>query len=89
MPTIAESGYPGFEAVGWIGIAAPAETPTAILDKLNAEMVRIVTSADVKERLNSLAVTPVGDTRAQFAAFIKSEIAKWGKAVKDSGAKAD
>jgi tripartite-type tricarboxylate transporter receptor subunit TctC len=89
LPTIAESGYAGFEAVGWIGIAAPAKTPTAILDKLNAEMVKIINEPDVKERLATLAFTPVGDSRAQFAAFIKSEIAKWGKAVKDSGAKAD
>ena len=89
LPTIAESGYAGFEAVGWIGIAAPAKTPTAILDKLNVEMVKIINEPDVKERLATLAFTPVGDSRAQFAAFIKSEIAKWGKAVKDSGAKAD
>ncbi len=89
LPTIAESGYPRFEAVGWIGIAAPAKTPAAILDKLNAEMVKIINEPDVKERLATLAFTPVGDSRAQFAAFIKSEIAKWGKAVKDSGARAD
>jgi len=89
LPTIAESGYAGFEAVGWIGIAAPAKTPTAILDKLNVEMVKIINEPDVRERLATLAFTPVGDSRAQFAAFIKSEIAKWGKAVKDSGAKAD
>ena len=89
LPTIAESGYPGFEAVGWIGIAAPAKTPAAILDKLNAEMVKIINQPDVKERLATLAFTPVGDTRAQFAAYIKTEIAKWGKAVKESGAKAD
>ena len=89
MPTIAEGGYPGFEAVGWIGIAAPARTPAAILDKLNAEMVKIINQPDVKERLATLAFTPVADSRAEFAAYIKSEIAKWGKAVKDSGAKAD
>jgi tripartite-type tricarboxylate transporter receptor subunit TctC len=89
MPTIAESGYPGYEALGWVGIAAPAKTPSAILDKLNAEMVRILNQPDVRERLNSLAFTPIGDSRAQFAAYIKSEIAKWGKVVKDSGAKAD
>ena len=89
LPTIAESAYAGFEAVGWIGIAAPAKTPVAILDKLNAEMVKIINEPDVKERLATLAFTPVGDSRTQFAAFIKSEIAKWGKAVKDSGAKAD
>ncbi|MEI7678350.1 MAG: tripartite tricarboxylate transporter substrate binding protein [Betaproteobacteria bacterium] len=89
LPTIAEGGYAGFEAVGWIGIAAPAKTPAAILNTLNAEMVRILGEADVKEKLNTLAFTPVGDTREQFAAYIKSEIAKWGKAVKDSGAKAE
>ena len=89
LPTIAESGYPGFEAVGWIGIAAPAQTPPAVLDKLNAEMKRILAQPDVKERLHTLAFTPVGDSREQFAAYLKSEIAKWGKAVKESGAKAD
>ena len=89
VPTIAESGFPGFEAVGWIGIAAPAKTSPAILDKLHAEIVRIINTPEMKERLATLAFTPVGDTRQQFSAFIKSEIAKWGKAVKESGAKAD
>ena len=89
LPTIAESGYAGFEAVGWIGIAAPAKTPAEILDKLNAEMVKIINQPDVQERLAALAFTPVGDTRAQFAAYMEAEIAKWGKAVKESGAKAD
>jgi len=89
LPTIAESGYPGFEAVGWIGIAAPAKTPAAVLDKLNAEMVKILGQPDVRERLNTLAFTPVGGSRAEFAEYIKSEIAKWGKAVKESGAKVD
>jgi tripartite-type tricarboxylate transporter receptor subunit TctC len=89
VPTIAESGYPGFEAVGWIGIAAPAKTPTPVLDKLNVEIVRIINTPEMKERLATLAFTPVGDTREQFARLIKSEIAKWGKAVKESGAKAE
>jgi len=89
LPTIAESGYAGFEAVGWIGIAAPAKTPAPILDKLNAEMVKIIHEPDVKEKLGTLAFTPVGDSRAQFATYMKSEIAKWGKAVKESGARAD
>ena len=89
LPTIAEAGYPGFEAVGWIGIVAPAKTPGAVLDKLNAEIVRLLAAPDVKQRLDALAFTPVGGTRAEFAAFMKSEIAKWGKAVKESGAKAE
>ena len=89
LPTIAEAGYPGFEAVGWIGIVAPAKTPAAVLDKLNAEIVRVFREPDVKQRLDALAFTPAVGTRPEFAAFIKSEIAKWGKAVKDSGAKAE
>jgi tripartite-type tricarboxylate transporter receptor subunit TctC len=89
VPTIAESGYPGFEAVGWIGIAAPARTPAPVLDRLNAEIVRIINTPEMKERLATLAFTPVGDTREQFARFIKAEIAKWGKAVRESGAKAE
>ncbi len=89
VPTIAESGFPGFEAVGWIGIAAPARTPAPVLDKLNAEIVRIINTPEMKERLATLAFTPVGDTRQQFSSFIQSEIVKWGKAVKESGAKAE
>jgi tripartite-type tricarboxylate transporter receptor subunit TctC len=89
LPTIAESGYPGYEAVGWVGIAAPAGTPPAILDKLNAEMLKILSQPDIRERLNALAFTPIGDTRAQFAAYIKSELAKWSKVVKESGTKAE
>lgn len=89
LPTIAEQGFPGFEAVGWIGLAAPAKTPAAILDRLNAELNKMLNDADVKERLNTLAFTPVGSTRKEFADYIQSEIAKWGKAVKDSGARVD
>jgi tripartite-type tricarboxylate transporter receptor subunit TctC len=89
LPTIAKSGYPGYEVVGWVGIASPAKTPAAVLDKLNAEMVSIMSQPDVRERLTQLAFTPTVDTRAQFAAYIKSESAKWGKVVRDSGARAD
>lgn len=89
LPTIAEAGFPNFEAVGWIGIAAPAKTPTAVLDKLNAEMTRILNAPEVVERLDKLSFTPKPGSRAEFTAFIQAEIAKWGKAVKDSGAKAE
>ena len=89
VPTVAEQGYPGFESVGWIGLAAPAKTPVAILDKLNAEIRKMLAAPEVKERLNQLAFNPVGDSRAEFAAFIRAEIAKWSKVAKDSGAKAD
>jgi tripartite-type tricarboxylate transporter receptor subunit TctC len=89
VPTIAEQGYPGFESVGWIGIAAPAKTPPAILDKLNAEIKKMLQDPAVREKFVAMASTPVGDSREQFAAFIKSEIAKWSKIAKESGAKAD
>jgi tripartite-type tricarboxylate transporter receptor subunit TctC len=89
VPTIAEQGFPGFESVGWIGLCAPARTPVAILDKLHAEVQKMLASPDAKARIEELAFTPVGDSRAQFAAWIKAEIAKWSKIAKDSGARAD
>src|ERR1700682_504540 len=89
VPTIAEQGYPGFESVGWIGLCAPAKTPVAILDKLSAEVKKMLASPEAKEKIQQLAFTPVGDSREQFGAYIKSEIAKWSRVAKDSGAKAE
>jgi tripartite-type tricarboxylate transporter receptor subunit TctC len=89
VPTIAESGYSGFEAVGWIGLAAPAKTPAPILDKLNAEIRKMLQDPAVKAKFEQLAFEPVGDSREQFAAFVKSEIVKWTKVAKDSGAQID
>ena len=89
VPTIAEQGYPGFESVGWIGLAAPAKTPPAILDKLNAEIRKMLQDPAVKAKFEQLAFEPVGDSREQFTAFVKSEIAKWTKVAKESGAKVD
>jgi len=89
VPTVAESGYPGFEAVGWIGLAAPIKTPDAVLNKINADVVKILATQDMKDRLAGLGVTPEGGTRAQFAAFVRNEIAKWSKLIKDANIKAD
>jgi tripartite-type tricarboxylate transporter receptor subunit TctC len=89
VPTIAEQGYPGFESVGWIGLAAPAKTPQPILDKLNAEIRKMLQDPAVKARFEQLAFEPVGDSRQEFTAFVKNEIAKWSKVAKDSGAKID
>jgi tripartite-type tricarboxylate transporter receptor subunit TctC len=89
VPTIAEQGYPGFESVGWIGLAAPAKTPPAILDRLNSEIRKMLQDPAVKARFEQLAFTPVGNSRAEFTAFVKSEITKWTKVAKDSGAKAE
>jgi len=87
LPTIAESGYPGFEFAGWTGMLAPARTPGPVLDKLEKELIAALKKPDVKELFNTLAFTPAGETRDEFRRFIISEIAKWGKAVKDSGTK--
>ncbi|MEO5694653.1 MAG: tripartite tricarboxylate transporter substrate binding protein [Usitatibacter sp.] len=89
VPTIAEQGYAGFESVGWIGLAAPAKTPPAVLDRLNAEIKKMLQDPAVKARFEQLAFTAVGDSRAEFTAFVKAEIAKWSKVAKDSGATAN
>jgi tripartite-type tricarboxylate transporter receptor subunit TctC len=82
LPTIAEGGVAGFEAAGWFGYAAPARTPKDVIATLNKEIVRILALPDVKERLIAQGAEPVGDTPEQFAQYIKSEAAKWGKVIK-------
>ena len=89
LPTVAESGYPGYDAFGWSGIVAPAKTPVPILVKLNRDLVRIVSSPDTKARLIEMGNTPVGSTREEFAAFMKAEIAKWTKIVKEANVQVD
>jgi tripartite-type tricarboxylate transporter receptor subunit TctC len=89
VPTIAEQNYPGFESVGWIGMAAPAKTPAAVLDRLNAEIGKMLASPEVQQRLDSLAFVPAGGSREQFGAFMKAEIAKWSELARKTGAKAD
>jgi tripartite-type tricarboxylate transporter receptor subunit TctC len=83
--TIAESGYPGFEAVGWAGLLAPAGTPREIVTRVNAEMVRILASAELKERFVAMGAELVSSTPEEFDAYIRSETAKWGKVIKDVG----
>jgi tripartite-type tricarboxylate transporter receptor subunit TctC len=89
LPTIAEAALPGFEATTWHGVVVPARTPAAIIAKLNAEIVKILHSRDVRERLSSQGAEPVGDTPEEFAAYIRAETVKWAKVVKESGARAD
>ena len=86
VPTINESGVPNYVADQWYGILAPAATPRDIVMKLNAEMVKALRMADVKERLNGDGVLPVGNTPDEFGALIKAEIARWAPVVKASGA---
>ena len=89
IPTIAESGVPGYEAYSWVGMVAPAATPRAVVARLNREIVEILKEKDVAEKLNGQGALPVGDTPEQFGNYIKAEIEKWGAVVRSSNIKVD
>ncbi len=89
VPTVAESGVRGYEVTGWYGVFVPAGTPRPIVEQLNREIVRILKLPDVSERLSAEGAELIGDTPQQFAAYIGSEIVKWSKVVKLSGARED
>jgi len=85
IPTVVESGVPGFEVTAWYGVSAPAGTPRAIIERLNGEIVRALNSPDLRGRLTSLGAEPVGNTPEQYTAFVQNEIAKWAKVIKAAG----
>jgi tripartite-type tricarboxylate transporter receptor subunit TctC len=89
VPTISESGYMGFEAVTWSGLVAPVGTPADIIAKLNAEVAKALARPDLLEKLAAEGSQPLGGSPQQFAEFLRAEHAKWGVAVRESGAKAD
>ena len=89
VPTVAESGLPGFEAISWFGLYAPAATPKDTVNKLNADFNRVLQLPEVKEKLAAQGAEPIAMTPEQFASYLKVEIAKWAKAIKESGAKAE
>jgi len=89
LPTLAEAGVPGYEATNWYGIAAPARTPRAVVDKLNAETGRILRIADVRARLLNLGMDPMTHDPDEFARFLRAEVDKWGKVVRSAGVRLD
>jgi tripartite-type tricarboxylate transporter receptor subunit TctC len=89
LPTVAESGVRGFEVTGWYGVFVPMHTPQPIIGKLHDEIVRILKLPDVTERLAMEGAEVIGNTPAQFDAYVRSEISKWSNVVKVSGARAD
>ena len=87
LPTMAESGFPGFEAVPWFGLLAPSGTPKDIIDKLHSETVKALAMPDVRKKFDELGLEPVGNTPAEFAAVIKKETPEWAKVIKDASIK--
>jgi tripartite-type tricarboxylate transporter receptor subunit TctC len=85
LPTMVEAGYPGFEAVPWFGLMAPAGTSPAIIDKLHRETVKVLTQPDVRKKLEDLGLDVVGNSPAEFAAVIAREIPQWAKVIKGAG----
>jgi tripartite-type tricarboxylate transporter receptor subunit TctC len=87
LPTMAETGYPGFEAVPWFGLLAPIGTPQDVLDKLHSETVKALAMPAVRNKFDELGLEPVGNTPAEFAAIIRKEIPEWAKVIKEAGIK--
>jgi tripartite-type tricarboxylate transporter receptor subunit TctC len=89
LPTLAESGLPGFEISSWFGFFVPAATPAAVVERLHAETVKALKAPDVIERMGREGAEPVGNTPAEFTAYVGAEFTKFGKVVKDNNIKSD
>ena len=85
VPTLAQSGFPGFDVTSWYGILAPASTPSDLVQKLNGEIVDALAQKDIQERFSALGIEPVGGSPAQFAATINADMARWATVVKKAG----
>jgi tripartite-type tricarboxylate transporter receptor subunit TctC len=85
VPTVDESGLAGFEVVGWFGLLAPAGTPAAVIETLNAAVNKALANEAVAKRLGDMGAEPVGGSTAAFATFLSGEIAKWGKVIREAG----
>ena len=89
IPTIAESGIPGYEVTTFYGVSAPAKTPRPIVDRLHSEIVKALNSLDLRQKLQDLGADPVGNTPEQYTAYMQAEIAKWTKVIKAAGIKGE
>lgn len=89
MPTVSESGLPGFEVVGWFGLFAPAGTPQPVIARLNAEIIKILNAPESRQRLSGHGLIPGGGTPEDLGQFLRAEIAKWGKLIKETGIRAE
>jgi tripartite-type tricarboxylate transporter receptor subunit TctC len=89
IPTIAESGVPGYNVTAWYGVSAPAKTPPAVIESLNRELVRALKSPDLAQRLVSQGVDPVGTSPAQYTQFMQNEVQKWAKVIKAANIKSE
>jgi len=84
LPTLAEAGVTGYEAMSWNGMFAPAKTPRAIITKIHAEVVKALNSPDVRDKLVAMGSDPVASTSEEFSAYVKAELARWGKVIRDN-----
>ena len=89
VPTVSEAGVQGFDVVSWFGVWAPAKTPQPIIDRLHREIVYALNTPEVRKALAARDFNPVGSTPQQFAAFVKAEVAKYARLVKEAGIKVD
>jgi tripartite-type tricarboxylate transporter receptor subunit TctC len=89
LPTISESGLPGYEIIIWYGLLVPAGTPSDLIARLHAESVKLLNAPDVRERLSTAGFEPIGTTPEQFGPYIRDEVAKWAKVVKATGIRAE
>jgi tripartite-type tricarboxylate transporter receptor subunit TctC len=88
-PTVSEAGVPGYEATIWLGLMAPAGTPRAVVERVNAEMTKILNAPDVKENWSKQGAVPMGMSPDEFGRFLREDVQKWSKLVKDTGMKVD
>jgi tripartite-type tricarboxylate transporter receptor subunit TctC len=89
LPTVAEAGFPGFQSTAWLGMVAPARTPAVVIDRLSTELSRIILSDEASQRMRAIYFQALGSTPAELAAFMREELERWGKVIRQTGARVD